>query len=73
MNTQARNSNKTDNNFEIEHFFINFSIMILSEKLKSFQELDKEKGKPFKYSFNDVELSSLLMRDDIEFYKQETV
>jgi hypothetical protein len=47
--------------------------MILSEKLKNFQEQDKVKGKPFKYAFNDVELSSLLMRDDIEFYKQETV
>ena len=57
--------------FEIEHFFIDFSIVIISQKLK---QLFEENFEPV--IFNETYLAQTLARQnfsDLDFFRQPTI
>ena len=62
---------KKDRNVEVEHSCIDFTKVIIGDKIRSVQENNYER-----YQFNDQQLAALMMIDDdeyIEFYNLEVV
>lgn len=62
----------SQNNLKVEHYFIDFTVFQLGQKLKSLNEEDKE---DLKFQMKGLELARILAikAGDLNFYKQETI
>lgn len=65
--------NGASENIEIEHYFIDFSVLIISRKIDA---MLKNPTKPDIEEFDEVTLANYLASDDLQgvnFYKQESI
>ena len=65
----------SDFSYEVEHFYINFTYLIIGEKLRChIDNVKNEEKHPKKYRLGQFELAEMmLVEGDLDFYKQETV